>query len=159
MVGEEDQKSCLSISLKKLGNWEEQLVLQQQHEQQSSTMDHVKMENNNNMYGGGQHHHHHHHHENNNNNNGDQLLIQAAAKPNCSWSHHHQMNMPLQVSSPTSCVTTLSSSNMLDFSSNKSDAPGRHPPSDHRSSEVLVFFLVFIFFKKKMWFKLKNGAL
>lgn len=51
---------------------------------------------------------------------------------------HHQTAKPtwsaqmIPVSSPKSCVTTLSS-NMLDFSNKNSDA--RHPPPDH-SSEV-----------------------
>ena len=106
---QDQNKSGVMHAKKTLENWEEQL-LQQQPPNGSNIVDHVKQENSAangayNMYG----------HEN---------AEFHAAKT--TWS---QM-MP--VSSPTSCVTTLSS-NMLDFSSSKSD--GRHPPPD-RSSEV-----------------------
>ncbi|XP_027068499.1 transcription factor bHLH68-like [Coffea arabica] len=105
---QDQNKSGVMHAKKTLENWEEQL-LQQQPPNGSNIVDHVKQENSAangayNMYG----------HEN---------AEFHAAKT--TWS---QM-MP--VSSPTSCVTTLSS-NMLDFSSSKSD--GRHPPPD-RSSE------------------------
>lgn len=104
LVSEEEQKS--GMQAKKLENWEEQLLHQQPPN--GSIVDHVKHENSANGYNMYSHENAEFH----------------ATKP--TWS---QM-MP--VSSPTSCVTTLSS-NMLDFSSNKSD--GRHPLPD-RSSEV-----------------------
>ncbi|KAL3532472.1 hypothetical protein ACH5RR_005993 [Cinchona calisaya] len=114
LVSEEDQKAK-----KQLENWEEvQLLHLQPPNVVADDHYHVKQENstgnngaynNSNMYGG---------HEN-------AEFHAAAAKPT-TWS---QM-MP--VSSPTSCVTSLSS-NMLDFSNNKSDGI-RHPPPD-RSSE------------------------
>ncbi|KAL3535728.1 hypothetical protein ACH5RR_004189 [Cinchona calisaya] len=131
LVAEDDQvyqnsKSCEEMHGNKrtLENWEEQLLHHQQQTSNGSNStivdDHVKQENsvangynnNNNMYGS---------------NENVELFHAAKAKPISTWS---QM-MP--VSSPTSCVTTLSSTNMLDFSSNKSDGV-RHPPPD-RSSE------------------------
>lgn len=107
---------------KKLENWEEQLLHHhQQHPNGTNSVDHVNQENSANSY----HHHHHQVFGSHGNNNAE--LIQAAAATKPSWP---QM-MP--VSSPKSCVTSLSS-NMLDFSNNKAD--GRHPPPDRSSSEV-----------------------
>lgn len=117
LVVEEDHPKSSAAGLgnlqtKKLENWEEQLLQHQQHTNES-----IKQENSgvissyNNMYS----------HEN---------AEFQAAKPT-TWS---QMIIP--VSSPTSCITTLSSnSNMLDFSSKKSDGRHHHHPPPDRSSE------------------------
>lgn len=133
LVVEDQDKSGLTHiqqQAKKLENWEEQLLHHHHHQQQASNggatcVDHVKQENSYHQLFGT--------HGNHNNTNAE--LMQAATpttKP--SWPHHM---MP--VSSPKSCVTSLSS-NMLDFSNNKSDA--RHPPPD-RSSEVYLFLFIY----------------
>lgn len=128
----EDDKSTLSHmqQVKKLENWEEQLLHDhhthhhhQQQQQQINPMveSGVKQENSLNYgssYGHGNVDFH-------------------GVKPN-TWS-----NPMIPVSSPNSCISSLSN-NMLDFSttmSNKTD--GRHPPPD-RSSEVTLslFFLM-----------------
>ncbi|KAG9137743.1 hypothetical protein Leryth_020740 [Lithospermum erythrorhizon] len=111
LVGEEEKSSSLSNMqiAKKLENWEEHLLQQTQ----TSGVD-VKQENSinyGNMYATT-------HHGNN-----AEMFQTSSVKP--SWS---QM---IPVSSPNSCVTTISSTtNMLDFSS-KNDA--RHPPPSHSS--------------------------
>ncbi|XP_059634945.1 transcription factor bHLH68 [Cornus florida] len=105
LVSEEDKYSGLSNNIQpKLENWEDQLL----HQNQSSNISvaDVKQETSANSYM-----------------YGPRNVEYQTPKP--TWS---QM-MP--VSSPKSCVTSLSS-NMLDFSNNKAD--GRHPPPD-RSSE------------------------
>ncbi|KAK4370211.1 hypothetical protein RND71_009686 [Anisodus tanguticus] len=108
LVGEEEKAVHLSnMQVKKLeNNWDEQTFLSQA----DSVID-VNQKNiaNSYMYEHG--------------NNVD-YHQQTELTGKQTWS---QM-MP--VSSPKSCVTTLSS-NMLDFSNNKSDA--RHPPPDHSS--------------------------
>ncbi|MCE5166712.1 hypothetical protein HAX54_024858 [Datura stramonium] len=108
LVGEEDKSVHLSnMQVKKLeNNWDEQGFLSQP----DSVIDvNQKDVANSYMYEHG-------------NNVGFHQQTELAAK--ATWS---QM-MP--VSSPKSCITTLSS-NMLDFSNKKSDA--RHPPPDHSS--------------------------
>lgn len=117
MISDED-KSALS-HMQKLDILEEQLLQQEDSSNGSNLVDHVKQENIANHY---------------------QVYGTTAtttshgitnaetqqlntAKP--SWSQ------VMSVSSPTSCVTSLSTSNMLDFSNIKD---GRHPPPD-RSSE------------------------
>ncbi|KAL7590744.1 hypothetical protein Lser_V15G39176 [Lactuca serriola] len=122
LVGEDD-KSTLSHmqQVKKLENWEEQLLHDhhthhhhQQQQQQINPMveSGVKQENSLN-YGSSY---------------GHSNVDFHGVKPN-TWS-----NPMIPVSSPNSCISSLSN-NMLDFSttmSNKTD--GRHPPPD-RSSE------------------------
>ncbi|KVI11586.1 transcription factor bHLH68-like [Cynara cardunculus var. scolymus] len=125
LVGEDD-KSALSHmqQVKKLENWEEQLLHHHHHQQQQQQQHHsspnvnsmvesaVKQENSLNYgssYGHG---------------NADFHGVKSN-----NWS-----NPMIPVSSPNSCISSLSN-NMLDFSttiSNKAD--GRHPPPD-RSSE------------------------
>ena len=122
----EDDKSAFSHmqQVKKLENWEQQLLLRDHHRQQQhhnslnvqavedST---VKQENSLNYgssYGQGNGEFH-------------------GTKPS-NWS-----NQMIPVSSPTSCVSSVSNS-MLDFSTtNSNKADGRHPPPD-RSSEVTI---------------------
>nr|GEU66052.1 transcription factor bHLH68 [Tanacetum cinerariifolium] len=122
----EDDKSALSHmqQVKKLENWEQQLLVRDHHQRQQQQQQHnslnvqaleestIKQENSLNYgssYGQGNSEFH-------------------GTKPS-NWS-----NKMIPVSSPTSCVSSLSN-NMLDFcttTSNKAD--GRHPPPD-RSSE------------------------
>ncbi|GFY98362.1 basic helix-loop-helix (bHLH) DNA-binding superfamily protein [Actinidia rufa] len=105
LVGEEEKSGLSHVQAKKLENWEEQGF---HHQAPNNGPCGELNQDHNYVYGHGSVDHHY----------------QAPAKPT-NWS---QM-MP--ASSPTSCVTSLSSS-MLDFSNNKAD--GRHPPPD-RSSE------------------------
>ncbi|PWA52612.1 Myc-type, basic helix-loop-helix (bHLH) domain-containing protein [Artemisia annua] len=122
LVSEED-KSALSHmqQVKKLENWEQQLLLRDHHRQQqqhnslnaqSVEESTIKQENSLNYgssYGQGNGEFH-------------------GTKPS-NWS-----NQMIPVSSPTSCVSSVSNS-MLDFSTTTSNkADGRHPPPD-RSSE------------------------
>ncbi|GFS41206.1 basic helix-loop-helix (bHLH) DNA-binding superfamily protein [Actinidia rufa] len=102
LVGEEEKSGMSHVQAKKLENWEEQVLHQQ------ASCGEIKQDHNY-VYGHGSVDHN----------------FQAPTKPTANWS---QM-MP--ASSPTSCVTSLSS-NMLDFSNNKADRS--HPPPD-RSSE------------------------
>ncbi|CAI9100386.1 OLC1v1037375C4 [Oldenlandia corymbosa var. corymbosa] len=94
-------------------NWEEQILLQNQQASNGSVSDHFK----------------------NDENSVETAYSLFSSRPSTTTNWSTQV---IPVSSPTSCVTTLSSTNnMLDFSSstnnhNKSD--GRHPPPD-RSSE------------------------
>ncbi|KAJ7973828.1 Transcription factor bHLH68 [Quillaja saponaria] len=112
VVGEEVDKGGMGqFQVKKLENWEEQILLSSQA--QNAQLVDVKQENlgNNYVYIGS---------------NGNQEF--QGVKP--TWSHQI-----MAASSPKSCVSTASdfSINMLDFSHNiKTD--GRHPPPD-RSSE------------------------
>lgn len=71
---------------------------------------------------------------NNNTNNNDDFQAAKPPPTAANWSHQILPSAAAASSSPKSCVTSFSS-NMLDFSSNKSDIIGRHPPPD-RSSEV-----------------------
>ncbi|KAL1825474.1 hypothetical protein ACET3Z_012252 [Daucus carota] len=108
----DDDKSALS-HMQKLDILEEQ-ILHQEDSNGSNFADHVKQENLTNHY--------HHVYGTTPTTNAETQQVNIS-KP--SWSH------VMSVSSPTSCVTTLSSSNMLDFSNIKDT---RHPPPD-RSSE------------------------
>lgn len=122
VVVEEDKSgfSHIQQQAKKLENWEELLMLHHQQQQQlqqaaptgsiDSLHHDVKQENSSNSY----------------HVFGCNTQVQTGAKP--TWPHM------IPVSSPNSCVTSLSS-NMLDFSN--SNTNGRHPPPD-RSSEVLI---------------------
>ncbi|XP_059286074.1 transcription factor bHLH68 isoform X2 [Lycium ferocissimum] len=105
LVGEEDKAVHLSnMQVKKLeNNWDEQTFLSQPDSVNQKSIP------NSYMYEHG-------------NNVEFRQNTELTAKP--TWS---QM---LPVSSPKSCVTTLSS-NMLDFSNNNSDS--KHPPPDHSS--------------------------
>lgn len=127
-MGEEDDKpgglSPIIQAAKKLENWEEQIVLvhnQEEEEEEAASNVEIKQENSSSSCS-----YHVYGHRNS-------LVLDctaeaAAGKPTSNWS-------PIMTaSSPKSCVTSLSS-NMLDFSNNKTDH-GRHPPPD-RSSEVL----------------------
>lgn len=107
--------------MQKLDILEEQL-LQQEDSNGSNFVDHVKQENLANHY-------HMYGTTSTTSSRGISAETQQVniAKP--SWSQGI-----MSVSSPTSCVTSLSTSNMLDFS-NKKDS--RHPPPD-RSSEVYI---------------------
>ncbi|KAI9128529.1 hypothetical protein K1719_000012 [Acacia pycnantha] len=124
LMGEED---------KKMGNWEEQVLMSQAQnvghvdvKQESSSVDSY-------VYGGG--------HVGaagggggNNSNEEFQAAASGGGHGGANWSHHQHQRVPLSAgasSSPKSCVTSFSS-NMLDFSSSKTDS--RHPPPD-RSSE------------------------
>ncbi|KAH7865567.1 hypothetical protein Vadar_008347 [Vaccinium darrowii] len=127
MVGEEDDKpgglSPIIQAAKKLENWEEQIVLvhnqEEEEEEEAASNVEIKQENSSSSCS-----YHVYGHRNS-------LVLDctaeaAAGKPTSNWS-------PIMTaSSPKSCVTSLSS-NMLDFSNNKTDH-GRHPPPD-RSSE------------------------
>ncbi|KAL8237068.1 hypothetical protein R6Q59_018149 [Mikania micrantha] len=122
LAGEDDKPTLTHMQqAKKLENWEEQLL-----------QDH--------------HHHHHHHHNSSTVNSMVSSLIKQENSLNYGSSYGHGnlefhgvkqtswSNPMIPVSSPSSCITSLSN-NMLDFSttiSNKTD--GRHPPPD-RSSE------------------------
>ncbi|XP_028774027.1 transcription factor bHLH68 [Neltuma alba] len=124
LMGEED---------KKLGNWEEQVLMSQA---QNVALVDVKQESssvNSYVYGGG----HGGGSGGSGNNSNEEFQAASGGRGGAAnWSHHHQIVPPphppaASSSSPKSCVTTFSS-NMLDFSSSKTDA--RHPPPD-RSSE------------------------
>ncbi|KAJ9548713.1 hypothetical protein OSB04_021256 [Centaurea solstitialis] len=124
LVSDED-KSALNLmqQVKKLENWEEQLLHHhhQQHQQHNSSSVNsmvesaaVKQENSLNNYGSSY---------------GHGNVDFHGVKSN-NWS-----NPMIPVSSPNSCISSLSNS-MLDFSTTISNnkADGRHPPPD-RSSE------------------------
>ncbi|KAK2970962.1 hypothetical protein RJ640_027443 [Escallonia rubra] len=105
LVGEEDKTGLCHMQAKKLENWEEQLL----HQAPNGSIADLKQENTASSYG-----------------YSGRLNVEQIQRAKPTWS---QM---IPVSSPTSCVTSLSS-NMLDFSNNLK-ADGRHPPPD-RSSE------------------------
>ncbi|XP_074353500.1 transcription factor bHLH68-like isoform X2 [Apium graveolens] len=115
-----EDKSALS-HMQKLDILEEQFLQQEDSSNGSNFVDHVKQENLANQY---------HMYGTTSTTTSHGITANAEtqqvniAKP--SWSQ------VMSVSSPTSCVTSLSTSNMLDFSNIKD---GRHPPPD-RSSEV-----------------------
>lgn len=117
IISDED-KSALS-NMQKLDILEEQFLQQEDSSNGSNFVDHVKQENLTNHY----------HMYGTTSTTTSQGMANAEtqqvniAKP--SWSQ------VMSVSSPTSCVTSLSTSNILDFSNLKD---GRHPPPD-RSSE------------------------
>lgn len=109
--------------MQKLDILEEQFLQQEDSSNGSNFVDHVKQENLANHY-----------------------LVYGATSTTTSHgitnAETQQVNIAkpswsqvMSVSSPTSCVTSLSTSNMLDFSNIKD---GRHPPPD-RSSEVYIF--------------------
>ncbi|GLU22237.1 hypothetical protein SLE2022_383270 [Rubroshorea leprosula] len=105
--GEEDRFGQLShFQPRKLENWEDQIL------NPSSRVPFVdvkqEVSQNSNVYG-----------------HGDEEF--QAPRPAANW----PQIMP--VSSPRSCVTSLSSNNMLDFSYNKSDGSNKHPAADHSS--------------------------
>lgn len=124
LVGEDDKStlSHMQQAVKKLENWEQQLLHDHHHQQ-----------------------HHHHHHQNTNSMVESGVKQENSLNYGSSYGHgnvdfhgvktNNWSNNPMiPVSSPNSCISSLSNS-MLDFSttiSNKTD--GRHPPPD-RSSE------------------------
>ncbi|KAK1421014.1 hypothetical protein QVD17_23052 [Tagetes erecta] len=114
LAGEDDDKQQALTDhmqqVKKLENWEEQLL----HDQHISS---IKQENSSLNYGSYVH---------------DNVDVFHGIKQN-NWLNP----ILIPVSSPTSCISSLSN-NMLDFSttiSNNNKTDGRHPPPDHRSSE------------------------
>lgn len=108
--------------MQKLDILEEQFLQQEDSSNGSNFVDHVKQENLANHY-------HVYGTTSTTTSHGiTNAETQQVNIPKPSWSQ------VMSVSSPTSCVTSLSTSNMLDFSNIKD---GRHPPPD-RSSEVYM---------------------
>ncbi|GMN50569.1 hypothetical protein TIFTF001_019720 [Ficus carica] len=134
LVGEEEKGNMMShFQVKKLENWEEQMLSSTTTQAPNASVADVKQEHS--SASGGYVYGHHGSAE-------DQF--QAVAKPPSggganNWSPHHQMMASTQ-SSPKSCVTSFSS-NMLDFS-NKPDHrhAARHPvppvPAERALSET-----------------------
>ncbi|XAR53354.1 hypothetical protein NMG60_11021886 [Bertholletia excelsa] len=108
LVGEEEKCGLMShdLQFKKWENWEEQLLV---HQAPSEIKQEHSSSANGYIYG-----------------HGNNAEFQQAPKP--TWSP-----MMPAASSPKSCVTSLSSNNILDFSSKKAD--GKHSPP-HHSSEL-----------------------
>jgi hypothetical protein len=121
LVGEEDRVDMGHFQSKKLENWEDQQILHQTSS--GGSIVNVKQENpaaNSFVYG----------HANED--------LQAAAAKSATWSQLMPATSP-----KSSCVTTsFSSTNMLDFSTNKPDC--RHPPPDRSSSEVRLHITLWV---------------
>ncbi|EXB83503.1 hypothetical protein L484_002738 [Morus notabilis] len=115
LVGEEEKRNIMNhFQVKKLENWEEQMLSSQAPN--ASVVDAVKQEHSSAssyVYGHDQDH--------------QFQTAHHVAKPN--WSHHHHQVMASTTqSSPKSCVTSFSS-NMLDFSTKPDHHHARHPVS------------------------------
>ena len=117
LPGEEERLGFSHFQLKKLENWDEQFL---DPSSRVPSIDVIKQEvsQSRNLYGHGREE------------------FQASGPAGSSWSHM------VPVSSPRSCVTSLSNNNMLDFTYNKADQRKNQLPD--QTSEV-IFLIPFFF--------------